>query len=169
VGGDLYTKLRPPVATPPDEICSCAPDPPLVLQVHLTFNPLSCARCNLEVPPERIGLDSSLIDAVAAWRTIREAFDALWLDSGEYESWAASQLGNPNSSVNLRGFALVRRLSERRRCYLWWFWPSDDSGEVAVPNRCPRCAQALETLFAGERPQGGSLLVCDPCSIAIAV
>lgn len=166
---DPYLKLRPQPATPPDEICACSSDAPIVLQVHLTPNPLSCARCNLEVPPERIGLDPPLVEAVAAWRAFYQAFDTLWLDSGEHEDWAASHLSNPNSPVNLRGLALVRRLNERRRTYLWWFWPADESGEVAVPAGCPRCSQPLETRFAGERPQGGSLLVCDACSIAIAV
>lgn len=166
---DRYSKLRPLPATPPDEICACTRDTAIVLKAHLTPNPLSCARCNLEVPPERIGLDTSLAEAVAMWRTFHQAFDTLWLDSGEYEDWAASQLGNANSPVNVRGLALVRRLNERRSCYLWWFWPPDESGEVAVPVGCPRCFQPLETRFARERPQGGSLFVCDECLIAIGV
>lgn len=49
---DPYSKLRPPAPTAPEEMCSCPADTPLVLQSHLSPNPLACARCNLEVPPE---------------------------------------------------------------------------------------------------------------------
>lgn len=146
----------------------CGSDIPIVLQAHWSPNPLSCARCNLEVPPERIGLDAPLAEAVAAWRQFHEAFDTLWLDSGEYEEWAAVQLSKPTSPVNLRGLALAHRLNARRRCYLWWFW-SAVGEEDAVPDDCPRCSQVLEVRFSGERPQGGSLMVCERCSIAIAI
>ena len=166
---DPYRKLRPQLATPSDEICVCGSDTPIVLQAHWSPNPLSCARCNLEVPPERIGLDAPLAEAVATWRQFHEAFDTLWLDSGEYEEWAAVQLSKPTSPVNLRGLALAHRLNERRRCYLWWFWSGGEGEEEAVPGACPRCSQALEVRFSGERPQGGSLMVCERCSIAIAI
>jgi hypothetical protein len=138
-----------------------------VLQPHFSPNPVSCARCNLEVPPERIGLDAPLAEAVAAWRQFHEAFDTLWLDSGEYEGWAAAQLRDPASAVNRRGLELARRLSEWRRCYLWWFRTGDE--EEAEPGGCPCCSRPLEPRFMGERPQAGGLLVCEACAIAIAV
>lgn len=166
---DPYWKLRPQAATPPEEICGCDSKTPIVLQGNLRSNPLACARCNLEVPPERIGLDAPLAEAVAAWGRFHGAFDTLWLDSDEYEEWAAVQLSDPASPVTLRGLALVRRLNERRRCYLWWFWPGDGYEESAVPADCPRCSETLEMRFSRERPQAGSLMVCEPCSIAIAV
>lgn len=53
---DPYRKLRPETATPEDELCKCADRPPIVLQGHLSSNPIACLRCNGEVPPERIGL-----------------------------------------------------------------------------------------------------------------
>jgi Zn-ribbon-containing, possibly nucleic-acid-binding protein (DUF2310) len=164
---DPYWQLRPQPATPPDEICECDSATPIVLQSHLSPNPLSCARCNLEVPPERIGLDAPLAETLAAWRRFHEAFDTLWLDSGEYEEWAAAQLGDPASAVNVRGLALARRLTKWRRCYLGWFRPDPEEG--AEPNGCPRCSGLLEPRFIGERPQRGGLLICEACAIAIAV
>jgi hypothetical protein len=164
---DPYWKLRPVPATPSDEVCGCDSATPILLQAHLSPNPLSCARCNLEVPPERVGLDASLAEAVAMWRRFHEAFDTLWLDSGEYEEWAATQLADPGSAVNRRGLVLAGRLSEWRRCYLSWFLAELE--ERSEPADCPRCAQPLESRFEGERPQGGKLLVCEVCAVAIAV
>jgi hypothetical protein len=166
---DRYRKLRSHPATPPEEICGCIEETPIVLQGNLSPNPLACARCNLEVPPERLGLAVPFAEAVAAWARFHRAFMTLWLDSGEYEEWAAAQLGDAASPVVLRGLALVQRLNESRRCYLWWFVPDDEHEDAPAPQSCPRCAQALELRFPGERPQSGSLRVCERCSIAIAV
>ncbi len=164
---DPYRRLRPLPPTPDAEICTCDSATSVVLQPHFSPNPLSCARCKLEVPPERIGLDASVADSVATWRTFHEAFYVLWLDSGEFEGWAADQLSDPASSVNRRGLALARQLSEWRRCYLWWF--EIDSLEGSEAAACPCCALPLEPRFTGERPQGGGLLVCEACLLAIAI
>jgi len=167
-GSDPYLKLRPQSPTPEREICACTSSPPVLLQPHLSSNPLSCARCNLEVPPERIGFDGALADAVASWQHFHDCFFFLWLDSGEFESWAKMHLSDPSSVVNSRGLDLVSRVSKFRRCYLWWF--QDEGADNWLPaSKCPRCAKTLELKFKGERPQGGSLMVCDPCSIALAV
>ena len=150
------------------EICGCGADVAVVLQSHLSSNPLACARCNLEVPPERIGLDRDLVEAIARWRQFHDCFYFLWLDSGEFETWAAGQLSDPSSAVNVRGLELVRRLTSRRRCYLWWF--QDEGSDDWVPaTHCPRCSGLLAVRFSGERPQGGSLHVCEDCLVALAV
>jgi hypothetical protein len=135
---DPYWRLRPKAATPNNEICICDSATFIVLQPHFSPNPLSCARCNLEVPPERIGLHASVADSVATWRTFHEAFYVLWLDSGEFEGWAADQLSDPASPVNRRGLTLARQLSKWRRCYLWWFEIDRLEGSVAAA--CPCCA-----------------------------
>lgn len=164
---DPYRRLRPKAATPNNEICVCDSATSIVLQPHFSPNPLSCARCNLEVPPERIGLNAAIVESVATWRRFHEAFYVLWLDSGEFEDWAADQLSNPVSPVNRRGLALARQLSKWRRCYLWWFQLEDiEEGTSTV---CPGCALPLEPRFTGERPQGGGLLVCETCLLASAV
>lgn len=100
---DQYWKLRPPTPTPEDEICACNSVTPVVLQSKLSPNPLSFARCNLEVPPERIGFDERLADFLASWRNFHDSFYSLWLDSGEFEEWAKGQLCDPVSAVNTRG------------------------------------------------------------------
>jgi hypothetical protein len=165
---DPYRKLRPPGATPDDEICNCAADTAIVLQSHLSANPLACARCNLEVPPERIDLDRDLVEAIAWWRQFHDCFYFLWLDSREFEAWAAAQLSDPSSPANVRGLEIVRRLNSKRHCYLWWF--QDEGADGWVPaTHCPRCSRPLEVRFSGERPQGGALRVCEHCLVALAV
>jgi len=165
---DPYLKLRPLPPTHEDEICACTSVTPVLLQPHLSSNPLSCARCNLEVPPDRIGFDGALADELAYWRQFHDCFYFLWLDSGEFEVWAKTHLSDPSSVVNSLGLDLASRVSNFRRCYLWWF--QDEGADDWVPaSKCPRCAEVLELRFKGERPQGGSLAVCDQCSIALAV
>jgi len=165
---DPYLKLRPLPPTPGDEICACTSVTPVLLQPHLSANPLSCARCNLEVPPDRIGFDEALADAFASWQQFHDCFFFLWLDSGEFEAWAKMHLSDPASVVNLRGLDLASRISNFCRCYLWWF--QDEGSNDCVPaSNCPQCAGTLELRFKGERPQGRSLAVCDQCSIALAV
>jgi hypothetical protein len=163
---DPYLKLRPSPATDLHETCLCAHETPIILQPHLTRNPLSCARCNLEVPPERVGFDSALADALSWWRDFHDAFYCLWLDSGEYEEWAATQLRGASSPVNVRGLELARRLTAWRRCYLWWF-QDEEAPDRASVTQCPRCSRLLDVRFEGERPHGGALYVCEACLIAV--
>ena len=118
---DPYWKLRPPPPTPDDETCACTSVTPVVLQPHLSPNPLSCARCNLEVPPDRIRFDEHVADSLASWRDFHDCFYFLWLDSGEFEEWAKGHLRDPMSAVNTRGLELVAQINVFRRCYLWWF------------------------------------------------
>ncbi len=165
---DPYWKLRPPPPTPQDEVCRCADDTPLVLQPHLSPNPISCARCNLEVPPERIGFNATLAEALASWQSFAECFYGLWLDSGEFEKWAVDQLLDPSSPVNKRGLELAAQLSGCRRCYLLWF-QEEEQCDGMLTTECPRCSSKLEARFKGERPLGGTLYVCEQCSIALAV
>ncbi len=166
-GSDPFWPLRPPPTTPEGEICHCADNTPLVLQPHLSPNPISCARCNLEVAPERIGFNRALAEALASWQSFHGCFYLLWLDSGEFEQWAAAQLLHPSSPVNTRGLELAVQLSDYRRCYLWWFQGEEKIDRMRA-GKCPRCSSKLEARFEGERPQGGTLYVCEPCSIALA-
>ena len=165
---DPYRKLRPPPPTPEDEICGCPSSTPVVLQPHLTPNPLSCARCNLEVLPERIGFGEMIADALASWQRLHDSFYFLWLDSGDFGDWAEMHLRDPLGVLNSRGLELASRVNEFRRCYLWWF-QDNGADDWAPPTKCPRCAGTLEARFKGERPQGGTLLVCEQCSVALAV
>jgi hypothetical protein len=122
----------------------------------------------LEVPPEAVGFDRELADAIAWWREFHDCFHFLWLDSGEFEVWAAGILQDPSSRVNTEGRELARRLSARRHCYLWWFQGEGATERVPATN-CPCCSKELEERFPRERPSGGSLRVCDDCLVALAV
>lgn len=156
--GEPYWKLRPPSATPGDELCTCADRPPIVLQSHLSPNPVACLRCNGEVPPERVGFSGELAERVASWRNLHDALFALWLDSAEYESWACARLEDPNGRVTVRGLEVVRELNGCHRTYYWWF--QNASADDFVPtSQCPRCSAALVASF--------DRLVCEACSIVV--
>ncbi len=157
--GDPYERLRLPPPTPIDEVCSCSGAPPLVLRTVFSPNPIGCADCSLEVPPERIGFSRQLAEDLADWRRFYECFDHLWLDSGEFEDWARAQLSDPRSPANVRGLALRKQLDEVRRCYYWWF---EDTGSDAFEplSACPVCNSRLT--------ERGSRLVCEPCGVMVA-
>jgi predicted nucleic acid-binding Zn ribbon protein len=159
---DPFERLRPPPATPEDEICSCGPGIPVKLMCALSYNPIHCMACNLERAPEALELDAMLVQGVAFWRSMYDAIYILWLESGEYEGWARAQLVDLSSPVNLRGRALRAELDPLVRCYYWLF--EDSSADDYVPlAACPNCGQAL----TGCRHQAGQL-VCEPCSLVTA-
>jgi hypothetical protein len=160
VNRDPYWKLRPPEATPPEELCQCSGEPPLLLRSVLGFNPLACAACNREVPPEKISLPPELAEPLAFWGSFHDCFFRLWLDSREFEAWAAAELSDPASPVNRRGLALRERLEPVRRTYYWWF--QDPGAESFRPlSECPRCSASLLV-------RGLVGLVCEECSILVA-
>lgn len=153
---DPYLRLRTPAPTPSDEICSCPDKPPIKLMTALTENPIHCMRCNLEVAPEAVPLPEDMVDDVAGWTLVHDALDRLWLDSGEYESWALGELANPASPTNIRGLALRARLDRIRRCYFML-------GHNESANACPTCERPLLP-FEGGYPQQ---LVCEPCGLVL--
>jgi len=142
---DPYWKLRPIPPTPADELCDCQGEPPLILRDSLGDNPLACADCNLEVPPERIGFSEELAEELAVWQSFHRCFYQLWLDSGKFASWASAELSHPDSEVNVRGLQAVQNLTRIRTAFLWWF--RDTEQEHASPMQtCPACASRLETV-----------------------
>jgi Zn-ribbon-containing, possibly nucleic-acid-binding protein (DUF2310) len=155
---DPYECLRPESVTPDEDVCKCPDRPPITLQDHLSANPISCLRCNLEVPPERIRFPASLAEQIAFWRNLHRALDTLWLDSGEYEPWARAQFENPQGEVNVRGVEIVEELQSSRRSYYWWFEDASED-DFVPPSRCPRCSGDLVELMR--------TLVCERCSIAV--
>jgi len=160
---DRYFKLHPPPETPADEKCVCEPGKPIKLMPALGFNPLHCIDCNLEVAPESFALSDSLIEHIASWRSVHEAVNCLWLDSREYETWAAEQLADINSPINRRGMALRKELDAVRRCYYWYF--QDESVDSFKPvSRCPSCQEPLSVYDEGIFQQ----LVCEGCGLVMA-
>jgi hypothetical protein len=155
---DPYWKLRPPSTTPDDELCWCTDGPPIVLQAHLSPNPIACLKCNGEVPPERVGFPTKLAEGIAYWRHLHDALYALWLDSSDYELWARRQLEDPSGRVNVLGLKIVQELNGYHHAFFWWFQDSGD--ETFAPlSRCPRCSASLA-------PHIGRL-VCESCRIVV--
>ena len=156
---DPHGKLRPEPPPTPDDQCACPGSLPITLQDHLTALPLACVKCNREVPPESLELSERLVDEIASWLRLHRALYSLWLDSGEYETWAREQLERPDAPVNERGLAVAAQINRHRRTYLWWFQEQD---ELAFTPRldCPRCGGTLLKLFDRD--------ICDSCSIVLA-
>jgi ribosomal protein S27AE len=159
---DPYESLRPESPTPDDDLCQCDDRPPIVLQDHLSSNPFACLKCNLEVPPERIGFTAELAGHIAFWWNLYRALYTLWLDSEDYEAWATTQLEDPAGRVNVKGLELVEDLNKYRRAYYRWF--QDQSVDNFVPlTQCPRCSAELVAAVGTLGPSW----VCDKCSIAL--
>ena len=148
--------LSPPAATPENELCGCPPGQPIKLMQTLTYNPIHCLQCNQEVRPETLALTPDLVQAVARWRDVYDAIDRLWLDGGDYETWAEAELSNLESSVNRQGRQLQASLNRLRRCYYYGF-----QGRISAAGLCPLCGQAMTALESGPAHQ----LLCEGCSL----
>ena len=128
----------------------------------LGINPIHCLECNLEVAPQRLGLDSALAEAVADWLRSYGAIDTLELESGAYEAWARAELLNPDSPPNRDGLELVRRLSTLVRAYFWFWQPESDEG-WRPRTSCPVCGGRLLAHDSGLFPQ----LLCESDSVVV--
>jgi hypothetical protein len=157
---DPYWRLRPAGPTPDDEICRCPPGAAVVLRDVLTDNPLGCAACNGEVPPERLGFDARFAEEIAHWLSVYDSLYRLWLDSGEYEAWAAARLSDPHGQVNRTGREIVARLNDRVPAFYWWFVDTE-AADAEPPVPCPVCSGPL-----GEYA-GRNLRVCAACRILV--
>ena len=157
---DPYLKLRPPPATPFDELCHCPGHPAIKLMCALNYNPLHCLDCNLEIEPASLLLPVQLVESIAAWRSNYDAIDRLWLESGEYEAWAKAQLSDITSPINVGGMRLRAQLDVVRRCYLWYF--QDQSVDPFMPmTYCPNCGNGFIAYHSGIFAQ----YICEDCSI----
>jgi len=122
----------------------------------LAYNPIFCLICRGEVDPERIGLEQSEVDAVANWRYVYGAVDALELDSGDYEKWAQDELTRHDSPINRKAFEVVRILERHRPTY-FNFWQGDNTYEA-----CPVGGDPL-------RPAEGNpgIFLCEEHRVAV--
>ncbi len=134
---EKFAKLLPPEPTPEDEICRHQ-GRPIKLMYALSYNPIHCMDCNLEIPLDTLPLSLETIELIAQWRDVYSAIDHLWLDSEEYEVWAKEQLSTIASAVNVRGRRVQHVLNDVRRCYYAFF--QDQSFETYSSIRfCPMC------------------------------
>ncbi|HTU25688.1 MAG TPA: DUF2310 family Zn-ribbon-containing protein [Pirellulales bacterium] len=155
---DPYSKLRPAPPTPDEEICHCAQLGPIALCDQLSDNPLRCLVCKGEVAPERLGFDQQLAEAIANWRSVYRSLYLLWLDSGQYEAWAAEMLSDPCGQVNRTGRELVERLGAIVPAYYWWFLDVG-ADDYAPSDKCPICGTAVSA-------SDGNPTTCEACRIA---
>jgi len=157
---DIYFRLKPPELTPKDEICKCKNTPPVKLMYALSYNPVHCINCNLEVPPETLGMSEELAQEISFWRWIYSSVDHLWLASGEYEAWAEKELADISSSINQKGREAQIGLNLVRRSYYWYFQNQSEDDFTPITN-CPVCGEVLVKYSGGIFEQ----LICENCSI----
>ena len=132
--------LLGPLDMTDEDMCGCGSRNALILRDAMSPNPIFCATCFGWVIPDDIRLPHELVYPIAQWREVSASLYRLWLDSGSYETWAATQLLDPQGEVNVRGRDLAARLSQSvMLCYYWWF-SSDGLIPAAV---CPVCAGIL--------------------------
>jgi hypothetical protein len=131
-----------------------------MLRDALSANPIYCVVCNGEVFPERIGFDWRLAEDVARWRSVYRSLYSLWLDSGEYETWAAEKLSDPNGQVNVAGRRVVEALNQFIRAYCWWF-ENTDRDDYVPAIRCPICGKSLAEV------EGREYRKCESCSLMV--
>ncbi len=131
-----YEKLRPQEHA---ELCDCKSIEGLLLVYTLGCNPIHCEACKGVVDPERIDLSQIQAESIFAWQRAFGSLYNLWLDSGEYESWAKAKMLDPNGQVNLLGVALAAELSRQLPTRYWWFHDEEES----LPSACPSCGSTL--------------------------
>ena len=161
---DKFVRLKSPKPILDSEICKCVDRPPIVLQSHLTYNPISCADCNLEVRLSQLDFTPDLIDKIADWRNFHDSFYHLWLDSSEYEDWAKEQLSSAESPVNKRGLIIKDKIAANIKCFFWWFVDNSDSNSKPI-TKCPNCSSDLTKR---ENKFNVDTNICVHCSIIIA-
>jgi predicted nucleic acid-binding Zn ribbon protein len=159
---DIYYRLRELGATPKDEICSCPSGTPIMVMSTLGRNPIHCLDRNLEVEPSTLPLPESLVDDVAHWAWVAGAIHTLEVNSGPYEAWSQTELGDLESPVNREGLDLRARLDPVQRCYYTLFQRLVDDRFV-VPDRCPTCEGLFAEYASGPFPR----LICETCSLVL--
>ncbi len=133
------------------------------LMFALGFNPVHCLDCNLEIEPEELDLSTDVVEDLASWNGIYGAIERLWLDSRGYEDWAARELRDMQSEINIRGLELRTRLEAVARCY-YWYHHDESQAEYGTISSCPSCGGALQVYDAGTFSQ----LLCEDCRIVAA-
>jgi hypothetical protein len=122
------------------DCCECEELDSLVLVDLLTDNPIHCGTCRKEINPQRLNLTANETEAIAGWFAAASELYRLWLDSGEHEEYAKTQLSDPKGKVNTDGLRIARSLSSKWPTRVWLFHDTDD-GE---PTRCPVCGAPLD-------------------------
>jgi hypothetical protein len=153
---DPLIKLKPERSSAEDH-CNCAAPYEGYLAHKLVANPLHCLHCDGEIPLKNLQLSGPVIDALASWNSVFGALYSLWLDSGEYESWAKAQLLNAKGQVNVQGIAVCRSLNCLSVAYYLWFYEEPANR----PASCPICKQEFVATHWRRR------LACHTCAVVV--
>ena len=140
-----------------EEFCNCNNGSAMVIMSRYGGNPLVCLRCNNSVSLEKLEIDIETTAKLQQWQQVYDSIDRLWLDSGAYESWASSELSNPNSDVHKRGFEVQKMMQKYGKFYYWWF---QEVGSDKKPLfSCPKCDELLE--------KKDDRFICEKCLIVM--
>lgn len=144
----------------PRESCLCDSRIPIRLMATPSRNAISCMKCNLVVDNTGLHLSTTDRKSLVKWRKTYWNIYSLWLDSGEYEDWAAEKLQSFQGQVNSEGRQLARRILGRGPCFYWLFW--DETNELAYPRKCPSCQRdwSASPFRSGESICKSCRLVC---------
>ena len=110
------------------------------------------------VPAERLGFNARFAEEIANWLSVYDSLYRLWLDSGEYEVWAAARLSDAHGQVNERGREIVARLNGIVATYYWWF-ETQIHTEAEPLIACPICSGPFGEL------DGKYFKVCAACNV----
>lgn len=138
---------------PQDEFCHCSNNPTMVIMSRYGENFLVCLSCNNYIVPEKIKIDVETTAKLQQWQRVYNSIDRLWLDSGDYEAWAISELSKPSSHIHQEGFEVQKMMQTYGKTYYWWF---QNIGSTDKPlSTCPKCTKLLE--------KKADKLVCEKC------
>lgn len=150
-----YAKLRPWTEI---EFCDCNATQNLLLVYTLQDNPIHCYECKGVIDPETLKLSTKQIDDIATWSGNFSSLYDLWVDSGEYETYAKARLLDKNGQVNVNGINAAKCLNNVYPTYYWWFHDPEDP----YLESCPNCGGELD----GDTRHGYSGK-CNVCNIIV--
>ncbi len=153
----IESKFSVPDATPRNEICTCTDREYLLVMYSLGFNPIHCIGCNLEIDPATLLLPDLTVDALYYWNHLYAAIERLWLDSDEYESWAAEAQTNIFGRVNVLGLEATNLLNKQYST-LYSIRVKQSS---SLPPTCPGCGNSMEN----RRFREFERFICQSCHL----
>jgi hypothetical protein len=157
------------VAPAPGRVpCLCPIRRALVLRGHPGGLALWCSDCDQSVPFDGSRLPAPCLLEVRRFARQFDHIYGLWLESSEYERWAADELFRAGSALNRLGRVVAFHVSATFPClYALASDPTtaiDEDGSAIVP-ACPVCGRAptVSSRFPSARAR-----VCSACGLLLA-
>jgi len=148
--------------------CLCASRRALILRGHPGGLALWCSDCDQSVPFDDSRLPGPCLLEVRRFARQFDHIYGLWLESSEYEGWAADELFRAGSALNRLGRVVACHVSGTLPClYALASDPTSggDEDETVVVPACPVCGRAPA---ASARFPSTSALVCSACGLLLA-